>query len=50
MVSMNFLRVSRFPEKGVIFPPLISGVRMAGVGLGLFPLLALLVVFVDSFC
>ena len=31
---MNFSRVSRFPEKGVIFPPLISGVRTAGVGLG----------------
>ena len=34
MVSMNFSRVSHFPEKGVIFPPLISGVRTAGVSLG----------------
>ena len=34
MVSMNFSRVSHFPEKGVIFPPLISGVQTAGVGLG----------------
>ena len=34
MVSINFSRVSHFPEKGVIFPPLISAVWMAGVGLG----------------
>ena len=33
MVLMNFSRVSRFPEKGVIFPPLISGAQTAGVGL-----------------
>ena len=34
MVSMNFSRVSCFPAKGVIFPPLMSGVQTAGVGLG----------------
>ena len=50
MVSRNFSRVSRFPEKGVIFPPLTSVVLLSVASV-----IFLLVVFAvvdgpDFFC
>ena len=48
MVSRNFSRFSRFPEKGVIFPPLTS-VVFSLVASAIFLVVVFVVVFGSGF-